>query len=226
MINERYKKNLGAFSQEEFVSLQEKSVFVVGCGGIGGCAIETLARFGIGRLSIIDGDVFEESNLNRQVFSTEKNLGESKALATEAALKDINSQISVSVWNELLTEANAFDLMKGHDIVMDCLDNIPTRLLVERTCENLGIPFVHGAISGFSGQVCSVFPGDRILQSIYPEQYRGANREFSAPPFILQMVAAIQCSEALKILTGKGEVLRQRLLMIDLLNNSFDIFQF
>jgi len=222
----RYEKNLGAFSREELVLLRGKSACVVGCGGLGGHAAMTLARFGIGRLTLIDGDVFETGNLNRQVFCTEDNLGRSKAVEAKEALFRINSQISISAQNTMLTEENAIGLLSGHDIALDCLDNLPARLLMESECGKTGIPLVHGAVTDFYGQVCSVFPGDNILHAIYTENHRESkDASFGAPPFSPQLVAAIQCGEALKILAGKGAVLRKQLLTIDLLSNSFEIFE-
>jgi len=220
----RYQKNLGAFSQEDLSLILGRSACIVGCGGLGGYVIQTLARFGVGNLTIVDGDVFDVSNLNRQVFCTEDNIGESKAFATEAALASINSQINICARDTLLTEDNAQEILHGHDVVLDCLDNIPTRLLIEETCAKAGIPFVHGAISGFFGQVCSVFPGDNVLHDIYPKNHHDDKETaFGSPPFAPQFVAAVQCSEALKILTGKGSVLKRQLLMIDLHDNSFEV---
>jgi len=224
MVMERYQKNLGSFTQEELTYIKSKSACVVGCGGLGGQAAMTLARFGIGSLTLVDGDVFEESNLNRQVFSTEHNLGINKALAAKTALAQINSEIKISAIDTMLTEANAAELLAGHDIVLDCLDNLPARLILESSCAEARIPFVHGAISGFSGQVCCVFPGENILHTIYSKNLHD-NKETasSAPAFAPQFVAAVQCSEALKILTGKGVTLRKQLLMIDLFNNQFEV---
>ena len=218
----RYERNTQAFSKEEVEAICGKSVCVIGCGGLGGYVAMSLARFGVGRLSLVDGDVFEVSNLNRQLFSTEMNLGKHKALEAKRILALVNSGVEVEAFAELLTEENAIRLLSGHDAAVDCLDNVASRLVLEDGCDAVGIPLVHGAIGGFYGQVACVFPGDAVLRSIY-----GANAEkppanrAGNPPFTPQLVAAIQCSETLKLLAGRADVLRKKLLLIDLLRNTF-----
>ncbi len=219
---ERYRKNTTAFSEEEVRAAHQKSVCVVGCGGLGGHVIQTLARFGVGKLTLVDGDVFTHNNLNRQVFCRENNLGRNKALATKEALRDINSNVEVNARAEMLAEDNMRSIMAGHDIAMDCLDSAPARLLLERACAGAGIPFVHGAISGFFGQVSSVFPGDDTMQLLYGGKTKKKEGETRGnPPFIPQITAAVQCSEALKILVQRGDILRRKLLLIDLFDNTF-----
>jgi len=224
---ERYIKNTTAFSREEVISVQNKSVCVVGCGGLGGYVIQTLARFGVLRLTLVDYDVFSVSNLNRQLFCTEQNLGQSKTEAAKAGVGAINSQVIVTIHTEKLTEENGETILSGHDLVIDCLDNISARLVIDRFCNQLGIPYVHGAIAGFYGQVSVIYPGDDTLSQIYgDDDGSGAEQILGCPSFTPQAVAAIQCAEALKILTGRGELLRNKLLYIDLLFGSFDTISF
>ena len=119
--------------------------------------------------------------------------------------------------------------ISGYDAVVDCLDNTDSRIALEKCCEALDIPFVHGAIGGFYGQVSCVFPGDGTMELLYAGS-GGATRsrmsEAGNPPFTPQLVAAVQCAETLKLLTGKGELLRKKLLLIDLLRNSMQIIDF
>lgn len=223
---ERYRRNTSAFSEEEVLRLHQKKVAIVGCGGLGGHVIQGLARFGILSLTLIDGDVFAVSNLNRQLFATEKTLGENKALTAKEQLADINPDVSATALPAMMTAQNAEEFLTGHDLVMDCLDNRDARLLLDDTCRKLSIPYVHGAIGGFYGQVTSVFPGDSIVKMLYGGGGGGIEQELGNPSFIPQAVAAIQCSEALKILVGRGEILRGKLLSIDLLRNEFDVTTF
>ena len=219
---ERYVKNTNAFSREEVEAIHAKSVCVVGCGGLGGYVAMSLARFGVGKLSLIDGDVFDPSNLNRQLFCTEANLGKSKAQEAKLALSLVNSSVEIEAYMELLVEDNCRRLLSGHDAVVDCLDSIPSRLVLEDGCASADIPLIHGAIGGFYGQVSCVFPGDGTLHTLYAgSESRPQDNPAGNPPFTPQMVAAIQCSETLKLLAGKSGLLRKKLLLIDLLRNVF-----
>ena len=224
MINDftRYSRNVNAFSREEVEAIHEKSVCVAGCGGLGGYAAMCLARFGVGRLTLVDGDVFDASNLNRQLFCTERNLGRSKALEAKEALTAVNSEVEITVRAEMLTADNSASILSGCDAAVDCLDSASARLILEAGCEAAGIPFVHGAIGGFYGQVCSVFPGDGVVGALYGgKEAAPSNNAAGNPPFTPQMVAAIQCSETLKLLAGREDLLRKKLLIIDLLQNTF-----
>jgi len=173
-------------------------------------------------LTLVDGDVFDTSNLNRQLFCTEDNLGKSKAIETKLALSRINSSVRVTAYAELLAEDNCARILSGCDAVMDCLDNVSARLILETGCENAGVPLVHGAIGGFYGQVSCVFPGDATLHTLYVgSETKPPNHKSGNPPFTPQLVAAIQCSEVLKLLAGKSDILRKKLLLIDLYRNAF-----
>ena len=222
---ERYSKNTNAFSKDEVLLVQKKSVCVVGCGGLGGYVIQTLARFGVLHLTIVDGDVFSISNLNRQLFCTEQNLGQKKAEAVKAGIAAINSQVLMTVYTEMLTEENGRRILSGHDLVIDCLDTPSARYILDLCCNQLHIPYIHGAIGGFHGQVSVVYPGDDTLANIYGHRdATGIEQILGCPSFMPQAVAAIQCAEAIKVLTGRGESLKNKLLYFDPLFNTFEIF--
>lgn len=225
---ERYERNLDAFSRREVEAVHDKKVCVVGCGGLGGYVCMALARFGVLNLTVIDGDRFSKSNLNRQLFATEKTVGQPKALVCKKQLADVNSTVTVHAVPHMLTADNAEELLAGHDLAVDCLDNAASRRVLDGACRALGIPYIHGAIGGFYGQVACVFPGDDTLARIYPPDGGGPGVEhrLGSPVFAPQVISAIQCSEALKLLTGKGELLRGALLHIDLLYNDFEIIRF
>ena len=226
MVNERYLKNMDSFSEKELSILSHKKVAVVGCGGLGGYVIEILGRFGIGYLKIIDGDVFAISNLNRQVFALESSLGKNKAVFTKKTMKDINKEIEVVAIEEMLEEGNGEVHLEKMDLVVDCLDNINTRLLLQQFCKKLNIPLVHGAIGGFYGQVTTIFPGDDTLDFLYKKDQVGIEKKMGNPSFIPALVASIECSEVLKCLVDKGELLRKKVLRIDSLNNEFEVLDF
>jgi len=219
---DRYSRNLNSISHDENLILQKSRVCVVGCGGLGGHIIEMLARLGIGYITAVDGDVFETSNLNRQLLSDELSLGKSKALMASERMKIVNSDIKVTPVIEFINESNAKEILAEHDLIIDALDNIVSRLVLEKVCKNLQIPLVHGAIAGWYGQVSSVLPGDDTLSKIYNSDIsKGVEKELGNPSFTPALVASIEVSEAIKILLNRGEILQNKLLFIDLLNNEF-----
>ena len=175
-------------------------VLVAGCGGLGGNVIEHLARIGIGSLTVIDGDVFTESNLNRQLLCTAENIGKSKALAAAERVRLIDPSISVTAVCEYLTEANAPALLAAADIVIDCLDSIESRLMLEGAASDAGLYMVHGAISGWDLQAMLVPPGSGLLRSLYedmPEDETKTSLSFTAAA-----CAALEVSLAVRYLCG------------------------
>jgi len=221
---DRYQRNMNAISPEENQRLRDFHVLVIGCGGLGGYIIEMLARLGIGTLTVVDGDVFDETNLNRQLLSSEENLGKSKAQAAKERVARINSQVTVHAIHGLLTAENGLEMVSGKDLVFDALDNVSSRLVLETLCETAGVPLVHGAIAGWFGQVAVVFPGDRTLHSILPEGVnKGIETELGNPAFTPALVASIEVAEGMKVLLGREGILRNRLLTIDLLNQEYEV---
>lgn len=222
---ERYSKNEHALSPEENRLLRQKSAAVVGLGGLGGFVTEFLARLGVGRLTLIDGDVFEASNLNRQLNSYPDALGEPKAPAAAERVTRVNPDIELRVEAVRLTGDNAKDLLQDHDIIVDCLDNIATRLLLERAAEELGIPLVHGAIRGWNGQVTVVMPGNRTLSRLYRNQEQEVSAYWGNPVFIVAATASLETAEAVKVLLGKDDILERKLLVVDLSTPEFTILE-
>ena len=219
---DRYLRNMSSISQEENLILQKSKVCVVGCGGLGGYIIEMLGRLGIGRITAVDSDIFEVSNLNRQLLADEKSMGKSKALMAAKRMRLVNPQVEVTSVIQYLDKSNANKILSNHDLVIDALDNITTRLILEETCKDLDIPLVHGAIAGWYAQVCSVFPGEDTLSKIYSSGIsNGMEKKLGNPSFTPALVASMEVGEAVKIILGKGETLRNKLLFIDLLNNEF-----
>jgi len=216
----RYERNYDSISFSEQVLLLNSTVAVVGCGGLGGNIIEMLARLGIGNLIVIDGDVFNESNLNRQLLCTEKTISKGKAEIAAARIKQINSSINTRTYSQFVNSGNIDGLLQGSDIVVDALDNINARLELQKSCKSFEIPLIHGAINNFNGQVSTILPNDRGLEIIYgsSEKYSEANknRRVSVPSFTPAMVASFQVAEVTKVLLKRGELLRNKLLLINL----------
>jgi len=225
-VPERYLRNIGTIGIEGQLRLLNSKVVVVGAGGLGGNIIELLTRQGIGSLRIIDGDSFAAHNLNRQLLATEGNLGVNKAIAALRRVAEINSDVSVEGITLMLDEENAERLLFGMDVVVDALDNISTRLLLSKITQKLGIPLVHGAIAGFTGQVTTLLPGDMGLEKIYKVSAgsdKGIELSLGNPATTPALAAAIQSQEVVKILTGIGELLHKRMLYFDTELNIFEI---
>lgn len=221
MLLGRYEKN-GIFSDEEMNKIIDGKFAVIGSGGLGGYLLEMLARLGVGELTVVDGDVFDETNLNRQILSDVSNLGQPKSLEAEKRLKRINPDIKINVVQDFLNEGNAGDIIRGNNIVLDALDSVKARLVLEETCEKEGIPLVHGAIAGWNGQVTTVLPGDRTLSRLYKDSPdKGIETATGNPSFTPATIASIQVSEAIKVYLGKEDILRCAILYIDLLYNQF-----
>ncbi len=220
----RYDRN-GIFSTEDMKQIRAAHVCVIGSGGLGGYIIEMLARVGIGEITVVDGDIFDETNLNRQLFSTSENLGGIKVFEAKKRIAQVNPETIIHAIHALLDEENAVSMLQRADLVVDALDNVPARLAAQVACEELQIPLIHGAIAGWYGQVTTILPGDRTLDRLYKNpQEKGIEQELGNPSFTPAMIASIQVSETLKVLLGKEEILRNRILMIDLLDNEFQIF--
>jgi molybdopterin/thiamine biosynthesis adenylyltransferase len=223
---ERYVRNMKSFSPDDQAILLKSKASIVGLGGLGGTVVEILARAGIGTLNLIDGDVFEESNLNRQYLCREILLATSKAEAAAERVREINSSVKVTCHSKYLNEKNAAALIKGSDVVIDCLDSLPGRFVLEKASKKAGCRLVSAAVGGSFGQVTTIFSEDRGLKLIYgdPENVpvKGAEASIGALSFCVSLIASLEASEAIKILLNRGSLLRNRLLVVDLESNSFE----
>ena len=197
----RYSRNIPALSETECAALRGKTVAVIGCGGLGGYLIEYLARIGVGNIRCVDGDVFEESNLNRQLLSTPALLGTGKATAAVARVREINPQVRVQAFPVFLDESNARELIAGCDTVLDALDSISARKILAKACAEENIPLIHGAIQGWVAQAAICMPGDHLMEKLYPED--AVIKDKSVLCFTPALCAAMQTSLCIKLLTGK-----------------------
>jgi len=213
----RYLRSLGTVGWEGQKRLLRSRVTVVGLGGLGGYVSEALARMGVGELVLVDGDVFVDHNLNRQILSSNDVLGRSKAEVAKERIAHINPAVNVIPRSVYASAENLPSILKGCQVVVDALDNLPARLALQDAAQSLGIPMVHGAIAGFVGQVLTIFPGEPGLRGIYGDKppEKGVEVEQGTPAATPMMVAAWQVQETLKILLHKGEPLRGRMLLMD-----------
>lgn len=213
---ERYLRNQNAISPQEQALLAQKRVVIIGCGGLGGYLLEQLGRLGVGFIRVVDPDLFEESNLNRQLLSSNLNLGKPKALAAKHRMLAVNPLVEVDAIQERLTADNATDLLAGCDLVLDALDNIPDRFILQQAAKTAQIPLVHGALAGWQGQVCLVLPGQDLLSLIYGEskEFSGEERETGTLAFTVGLTASLMAAICLQTLLNK-EIPERKLLLLD-----------
>jgi molybdopterin/thiamine biosynthesis adenylyltransferase len=227
IVPERYARNMRTFSPGDQAALLKAQAGVVGLGGLGGTVTEILARMGVGRLTLIDGDRFEDSNLNRQLFSSTAGLGRGKAKAARRRVGRINPSIDVTAHSQFFNPQNARALLGGCDVVVDCLDTLRCRFEVEDACRAIGRPLVSAAVAGASGHVTTIFPQDRGLRLIYGEPQnlplKGAETTLGTVPYSVFLLASLECAEVTKIILGRGVLLRNKLLVADLADGVIEV---
>src|SRR5689334_650579 len=206
--------------------LKNAKVLVVGAGGLGSPALLYLAAAGVGTLGVIDFDVVDESNLQRQIIHGQSDIGRPKALSARDSIKEINPYVNVSVYEEALSNDNVMDIFSGYDLIVDGTDNFATRYMVNDACVLLGKPYVWGSIYRFDGQA-SVFWADYgpCYRCLYPEPPPPGMVPSCAEGGVLGVLCAsigsIQVNEAIKLLTGIGEPLVGRLMVYDALEMNY-----
>jgi len=220
LLPARYQRNQQMISTAQQLRLLQSKVAVVGCGGLGGYILEELARLGVGAIVAIDPDVFEEHNLNRQLLSSVRLLGTAKVDAAVERLAEINPAVEVTPVKAAFDREHGAEMLAGVDLVIDAVDNIPTRLALAALCQQLDLPLVHGAIAGWFGQVVTVCPGEDSLQKLYGNwtEGKGVEAQLGNPSFTPAVVASLQVAEACKLLLAQGRLMRKTMLSINLLN--------
>jgi len=214
----RYERNAPVISELEQDMLMQKRVLVAGCGGLGGFVIEFLGRTGVGSITAVDGDLFEESNLNRQLLSTPESIGRPKAQAAHERMLEVNPDVKVTAVNRYITNVNAAEIIRGHDVIVDALDNGQTRLILTSAARAAGIPLVSGAIGGWYGRVLVLYPdnnADFLWRGDSPQQ--AGNLCATAA-----CVASVQASETVKILLGRPGILHGRMLDLNMLTATWE----
>jgi molybdopterin/thiamine biosynthesis adenylyltransferase/rhodanese-related sulfurtransferase len=206
--------------------LKAARVLCVGTGGLGSPLAFYLAAAGVGTLGLVDFDVVDASNLQRQIIHSTKDIGRKKLDSAAEKLLALNPALNVVKHETMLTSANALDILKDYDIVADGTDNFPTRYLVNDACVLLGKPNVYGSIFRFEGQA-SVFATEQgpCYRCLYPEPPPPGLVPSCAEGGVLGilpgLVGVIQATEAIKLILGKGDSLAGRLLLVDALNMRF-----
>lgn len=225
---ERYSRHLiiPEFTIEGQRKLKAASVLVIGTGGLGSPLALYLAAAGIGKLGLVDFDVVDATNLQRQIIHGTSDVGRPKLDSAKDGIKNINPHVEVESYNTFINSDNALDIMRPYDIIIDGTDNFPTRYLVNDACVLLGKPNVYGSIFRFEGQA-SVFWADEgpCYRCLYPEPPPPGLVPSCAEGGVIGVlpgiIGVIQATEAVKLITGIGETLIGRLLLYNALNMSF-----
>jgi molybdopterin/thiamine biosynthesis adenylyltransferase/rhodanese-related sulfurtransferase len=228
----RYSRHIiiPEFNIEGQKKLKAAKVLVIGTGGLGSPMLLYLAAAGVGTIGIVDFDVVDDSNLQRQVLYSVKDVGRPKVEAAKERILGLNPNINVIAYNEHLSSKNALEIFKDYDVVADGTDNFPTRYLVNDACVLTGIPNVYASIFRFDGQV-SVFNYNNgpNYRDLYPEPPPPGLVPSCAEGGVLGVlpgiIGSLQANEVIKVITGIGETLSGRLFAFDALNFSTKIFK-
>lgn len=218
---------LSDFGHEGQMKLKSASVLLVGVGGLGCPALQYLTAAGVGRIGIIDDDIVEESNLQRQVVYRLEDVGSLKAITATKCMEQHNPNILLQPYSTRLNEENILELFDQYDMILDGSDNFETRYLVNDACVILGKPLVYGAIYKFSGQL-SVFNFENgpTYRCLFPEPPGADALPSCADTGVLGVlpgiIGSLQALETIKIITGIGEVMTGRVLLYDALGQKFD----
>jgi molybdopterin/thiamine biosynthesis adenylyltransferase len=182
-----------------------------------------MARAGIGTITAADGDVFDQSNLNRQLFAREDNLRQSKAQAAQTRLRQINTSVDFQVWNVFLQVEDYTDFLENQNLVVDALGGLDVRRDLLHQAAIMGVPLVTGAVAGEMGYVSTVYPGENGPLELWQGQ-SGAEESLGCLDYGVSLVASLQCAEVIHILAGRAASLRGRLLVCDLKDFSWQVF--
>jgi molybdopterin/thiamine biosynthesis adenylyltransferase len=205
--------------------LKKAKVFIGGAGGLGSPAAIYLAAAGIGTLRIADKDTVELSNLNRQVLHWDSNIGERKVDSAAAKLRQLNPNIKIETIAETISEKNVLRLVGDADIIVDAMDNLPTRYILNKAAMAKGIPFCHGAVYGFEGRAMTVLPGKSACLNCLYHNVKIPKEKFPVIGAAPAVIGCIQATEVIKYLTGLGELLTDRILNYDGLRMRFIEFR-
>ncbi|TGE37612.1 HesA/MoeB/ThiF family protein [Desulfosporosinus fructosivorans] len=221
----RYARNRKTFSDEDQLKLSTSCVAIVGCGGLGGYIAEELARIGVGRLVLVDGDHLEASNLNRQIMATELNMGQWKVTAAQERLKNVNSEVNVQAVRGWFEAEKGLELFREVDLVFDALDSMHIRVELEKVCHQMDLPLVFASIAGWFGQVGVSLPGDFSVLRLYGKGEQGVESTWGNPAFTPAVLASLSVAEGVKILVGRLPTLRHAWLQVDLQTMEFERFE-
>lgn len=211
---ERYKRQILLFGEEGQERLKKAHIFIAGAGGLGSPIAIYLAVAGIGTITLVDMDVVDQSNLNRQILHTDRDIGKKKTVSALEKLREYNADITINAIDTTITGENIRELVGRADGIVDAMDNYPVRYLLNRVALEKEIPFFHGAIRGFYGQATTILPGKTpCLECIFP---KAPPREvFPVVGVTPGVIGTVQANEVIKYLAEQGGLLAGRLFIWD-----------
>ena len=222
---ERYDRQImiGEIGQEGQEKLKRSRVVIAGTGGLGSPIAIYLTAAGIGMIRLIDHDQVALSNLNRQILHWEEDIGRKKVDSARTKLRNLNRAVEIEAIAETVTEGNVSKLVNGCDVIVDAMDNLPARYILNRCAIEKNIPFFHGAVNGFEGRVMTILPGKTACLRC---MYRGPvpQEKFPVIGVAPAVIGVIQATEVIKYLLGIGKLLTNRLLIYDGLKVTFSEF--
>ncbi len=210
-------REIGEGGQEK---LKRAKVIIAGGGGLSSPTSIYLAAAGVGTIRIVDHDRVELSNLNRQILHWDKDIGRNKVDSAAEKLSQLNQEVNIEAIEETINEANVSRLVAGFDLIVDAMDNLPTRYLLNKAAIENHIPFIHGAVYGFEGRAMTIIPGKTACLKCV---YRGLIPEEKFPVIGVTpaVIGCIQATEVIKYIVGIGKLLANRLLVYDGLSMKF-----
>ena len=215
-----FEKNLDFLSEKMAEDIRNTKAAVIGTGALGQMTAHELVRLGFEQIVLMDDDLMEYSNFNRQLYAVHSTLGEYKANILAENLKDIKPDLRVDVHLKRLDDSGCLKYLEGCEILIDCVDHIPTKCYMEELAEQMNIPMIHGAVDGWFGQVTTIYPKDKVMKRLYPTWI---TQERTALMPTVSIISSIQAAEAVKIAAGfdTENLLRHKVMFVDLLSNDF-----
>lgn len=225
---ERYERNIiiDGFGRAGQEKLARAKVLVVGAGGLGSPVIMYLAAAGIGTLGIVDHDTVDVTNLQRQIIHGTGDIGRRKVDSARDSVGAVNPDVTVITYPEKFTGDNAAELVAGYDFVVDCCDNYDAKYLINDVCVACGKPYSHGAILAMRGEAMTYVPGHADYRAVFPSPPEDGMQPTAAQAGALGAIAgvigSVQAAEVIKYITGIGELLTDRILIVNGLTMTFN----
>ena len=218
---------IGEEGQEK---IKKSKILIIGAGGLGSPAALYLSAAGVGTIGIMDNDNVDLSNLQRQIIHSTHELNTPKVTSAAIKMKDRNPSMEIIIYNELLTESNADKIISDYDFIIDATDNFAAKYLINDVCVNLKKPYSHGAVIRFGGEAFTYIPGHACYRCIFGEAPSSSsmmtNKEAGVMGSVVGIIGTIQATEAIKYICGIGELLTDKLLVVDALNMNFNKIRF
>jgi molybdopterin-synthase adenylyltransferase len=221
----RYLRNYRELSFHDQERMLSSSVGLAGLGGLGGHLLDALARLGVGRIAAADGDVFEECNLNRQLLSSQETMGLTKAEAARRRVASINPAVEIEATALMLDRQGFCSYLGRVDVLFDALGGVAVKKLLLECGRSNNVPVITAAVAGWSCIVTTVLPGQTAPPDFFGDG-RGAEQRLGCLAPAIGVAAAVQCSEGIRILCGKGATLAGKMLAVDLSRGSFEVYEF